>query len=96
MKEEIDYNSKILNFLAMTDTSDQELAVKYLEKSNWDETEAVNKFLNNFNENSNNNNDLINNNTIQNDIFNDINRSNNELITNIELNNNTNNKYRRF
>jgi hypothetical protein len=91
MKGEIDYNSKILNFLAMTDTSDQELAVKYLEKSNWDETEAVNKFLNNFNENSNNNNDLINNNTIQNDIFNDINRSNNELITNIELNNNTNN-----
>ena len=67
MKGEIDYNSKILNFLAMTDTNDQELAVKYLEKSNWDETEAVNKFLNNFNENSNNNNDLINN--IEDDIY---------------------------
>ena len=30
--EEIDYNSKILNFLAMTETGDQETATKYLEE----------------------------------------------------------------
>ena len=36
MKEEIDYNSKILNFLAMTDTNDQITAAKYLEENEWD------------------------------------------------------------
>jgi len=93
MKEEIDYNSKILNFLAMTDTNDQESAAKYLEENDWDEIKAVNKFFNANNENFNNN-DLINDNIGQNKIFNDSNRSTNELIndnnleSNIELNNN--------
>ena len=93
MKEEIDYNSKILNFLAMTETNDQELAAKYLEENDWDETKAVNKFLLRINEGDNNN-DLINDNIEQNNIYNDSNRSTNELINeinnenNIELNNN--------
>ena len=101
MKGEIDYNSKILNFLAMTDTNNQEIAVKYLEKNDWDETKAVNKFLNENEENINNN-DLINNNE-QNNNFNESNRSSNELINdnnddnNNELsNNNINNKKESF
>ncbi len=101
MKGEIDYNSKILNFLAMTDTNNQEIAVKYLEKNDWDETKAVNKFLNENEENINNN-DLINNNE-QNNNFNESNRSSNELFNynnddnNNELsNNNINNKKERF
>ena len=52
--DEIDYNTKILNFLAMTDTSDQEVAAKFLETSDWDETKAVNKFLQNKNISRNN------------------------------------------
>ena len=101
MKGEIDYNSKILNFLAMTDTNNQEIAVKYLEKNDWDETKAVNKFLNENEENINNN-DLINNNE-QNNNFNESNRSSNELFNdnnddnNNELsNNNINNKKESF
>ena len=71
MKEEIDYNSKILNFLAMTDINDQDLAAKYLEENDWDESKAANKYLNEINENPNNNN-LINDNIDQNNIFNDL------------------------
>ena len=61
MKEEkIDYNSKVLNFMAMTETGDPDVATKYLESSNWDETIAVNNFFNkikvNSNQNKNNNN----------------------------------------
>ena len=41
MKEEIDYNSKILNFLAMAETNDQIIAAKYLEENDWDETKAA-------------------------------------------------------
>lgn len=44
--DEIDYNIKIQNFLAMTETGDPETASKYLEATNWDETKAVNKFFN--------------------------------------------------
>ena len=91
MKEDIDYNLKILNFLAMTETNDQELAAKYLEESNWDETKAVNKFTNEMNEEENINNDLINDNIEQNNnIFNDSNRSTNELINDNNLGNNLN------
>ena len=79
MKEEIDYNSKILNFLAMTDTNDQITAAKYLEENEWDETKAVNKFFNSINNNSNDN-YLINDNVEPNNSANDTNRSNNELI----------------
>ena len=92
MKEEIDYNSKILNFLAMTDTSDQELAVKYLESSDWDEVKAVNQFFNQINHNTYNNNALTNDSIIQNN--NNLNasqRSTNELITENNNNNNPSN-----
>ena len=44
--DDIDYNTKISNFLAMTETGDQEIAMKYLEETNWDETKAVNNFFN--------------------------------------------------
>ena len=43
--EETDYNIKIQNFLLMTDTGNQEIALEYLEAANWDETTAVNNFL---------------------------------------------------
>ena len=105
MKEEIDYNSKILNFLAMTDTNDQELAAKYLESSDWDEVKAVNQFFNQININSFNNNIFTNDNIIQNNniIINDTNRSINNLINennsnqiNIPLNQNNKNKKESF
>ena len=50
--KETDYNSKILNFMAMTETGDSEVATKYLESSNWDESIAVNKFYNKIQENT--------------------------------------------
>ena len=92
MKEDIDYNTKILNFLAMTETNDEASAAKYLEENDWDESKAANKFLNEINENQNNNN-LINDNIDQNNILDDTNRSNNDLINenNIESNLNINN-----
>ena len=52
---EVDYNSKILNFMAMTETGNPEEASKYLEAANWDETIAVNNFLNKIKANSNQN-----------------------------------------
>lgn len=48
-KEEIDYSSKVLNFMAMTETNNPEIATKYLEESKWDETIAVNQFFSKIN-----------------------------------------------
>ena len=92
MKEDIDYNTKILNFLAMTETNDEASAAKYLEENGWDESRAMNKYLLDLNQNQNNN-DLINDNIDQNNILDDTNRSNNDLINenNIESNLNINN-----
>ena len=92
MKEDIDYNTKILNFLAMTETNDEASAAKYLEENGWDESRAMNKYLLDLNQNQNNN-DLINDNIDQNNILDDTNRSNNDLINenNIESNLNRNN-----
>ena len=92
MKEDIDYNTKILNFLAMTETNDEASAAKYLEENGWDESRAMNKYLLDLNQNQNNN-DLINDNNDQNNILDDTNRSNNDLINenNIESNLNINN-----
>ena len=92
MKEDIDYNTKILNFLAMTETNDEASAAKYLEENGWDESRAMNKYLLDLNQNQNNN-DLINDNIDQNNILDDTNRSNNVLINenNIESNLNINN-----
>ena len=77
MEPEIDYNAKILNFLAMTETNDQDVATKYLETSDWDETKAVNKFFNNITPS-------ISSTPINNNIINNINLSNNE-INNIDI-----------
>ena len=104
MKEEIDYNSKILNFLAMTDTNDQEIALKYLESSDWDEEKAVNQFFSQININSINTDELINDNIIQNNDsnINESNRSSNELIinninqNNLSMNNADKNKKESF
>ena len=52
----IDYNSKISNFLAMTETGDPETAQQYLKQANWDEAIAVNNFFNKINSNINKNN----------------------------------------
>ena len=88
----IEYNSKVLNFMAMTETGDPEVATKYLEAANWDETSAVNNFFskikvnNNFNNNNDNigeeininieNNNILNRNLINNDNNYNINNNN--------------------
>ena len=89
--DEIDYNIKIQNFLAMTETGDPEIASKYLEEAEWDETKAVNNFFNNSTTNSTNN-ALINNiniseNSENNIISSDNNRLNKDLITKNNINN---------
>ena len=96
MEPEIDYNAKILNFLAMTETGDQEVATKYLETSDWDETKAVNKFFNNITpiiSSTPNNNNIINNINLANDEINNINiptnRSTIGLINQDDNNNKT-------
>ena len=75
MKESntIDYESKIANFMAMTETGDPDIATQYLTAVNWDETLAVNNFYKrinsninqNRNSNQNNNNNTSNNNNNQ-------------------------------
>lgn len=59
--DNIDYNLKIKNFMAMTETGDPEVAQQYLSSVNWDETKAVNKFYNKIQINTNANNLNINN-----------------------------------
>lgn len=54
--ESIDYNLKIKNFMAMTETGDPEIATQYLSSVNWDETAAVNNFFNKIKNNTNQNN----------------------------------------
>ena len=84
----IDYNSKVMNFMAMTETGDPEVATKYLESAGWDETVAVNNFFskikvnNNFNDNNN----------IMPDDFQNNNILNRNLINNNKANNNNNNQ----
>ena len=90
--DEIDYNMKIQNFLAMTETGDPEIASKYLEASNWDETKAVNQFFNNSRINSTNNNSIndlnISEHNRNNIITSDDNRQNQNLINKTDINNN--------
>ena len=82
----IDYNAKVLNFMAMTETGDPEIAKKYLESCDWDETKAVNQFYNKINNNLSRDNNLINN------IININNSNNNNKIINKDINlNNPNN-----
>ena len=79
----IDYNSKVLDFMAMTETGDPEVATKYLQAANWDETAAVNQFFSKIRVNNLNNN-------IRNEI--NIDNSNNNNILNANLINNNNNR----
>ena len=80
MKEkEIDYNLKILNFLSMTNTDNQDFAIKYLEENSWDEIKACNKFLNQIYENEFKI-YLINDNIFQNNTFNLSNNSSDKLF----------------
>ena len=86
----IDINSKVMNFMAMTETGDPEVATKYLESANWDETTAVNLFFSKINVNSNNNNK---NNLFPEDIEQDNNNIlNRNLINHEEINNRNNNQ----
>ena len=97
--EEIDYTVKIQNFLAMTETGDEEEAMKYLEEANWDETIAVNNFFNKSTPITNpTNRNLINDiniseNNENNMISSDNNRLNRNLMNqnNNNINNNINN-----
>ena len=81
----IDYNAKVLDFMAMTETGDPEVATKYLQEANWDETAAVNQFFSKIRVNN------INNNNRRNVINIDNSNNNNILNTNIINNNNSNN-----
>ena len=87
--ENIDYNSKILNFLAMTETGDPEVATKYLESSNWDEAIAVNNFYNKIKVNSNQN--QIQDNIINNKNINTKNNNKNNTVNKINEDNSNNN-----
>ena len=83
--EEIDYSSKIFNFLAMTETNDEEAAMNYLEQNDWDETKAVNKFYSDIDKNLTNN-ELIN----ESNNINITNRSKVQLINENNINNDIN------
>ena len=83
--DEIDYSSKIFNFLAMTETNDEEAAMNYLEQNDWDETKAVNKFYSDIDKNQTNN-ELIN----ESNNINITNRSKVQLINENNINNDIN------
>jgi len=90
----IDYNAKILNFMAMTETGDPDIASQYLESNNWDETKAVNQFFSKIKGNTpqdyNKTKERINiNNSNNNNIINkeiNMNNPNNNIIINNEIN----------
>ena len=78
----IDNDTKVLDFMAMTETGDPEVAKKYLENNKWDVTSAVNAFFGQINVNNN-----IDNNNVVNIPKNEININDNNIINN-NLNNN--------
>ena len=73
----IENDTKVLDFMAMTETGDPEVAKKYLESAKWDVTTAVNSFYSKIN---------VNNNIPRNEI-----NINNNNILNRNLNNNNQN-----
>ena len=79
----IEKDTKVLDFMAMTETGDPEIAKQYLEASKWDVTSAVNNFFSRIN---------VNNNFPRNNINININNNNNllnrNLNNNIQINNN--------
>ena len=82
----IEYNSKVLDFMAMTETGDPEVATKYLKEANWDETAAVNNFFSKIRVNNN-----LNNNNIMGDELNNNNNLNNNILNRNLINNNNDN-----
>ena len=76
----IEKDTKVLDFMAMTETGDPEVAKQYLETSQWDVTSAVNNFFSRINVNNNipRNNIIINNNNLLNTNLNNNNHNNNE------------------
>ena len=83
----IDYNSKVMNFMAMTETGDPEVATKYLESAGWDETLAVNNFFSKIRVNN-----VFNNNNDNDNIMRDEYQNNNILNRNLINNTNNNNQ----
>ena len=73
----IENDTKVLDFMAMTETGDPEVAKKYLESSKWDVTTAVNNFFGQID---------VNNNMPKNEI-----KVNNNNLLNKNINNNNNN-----
>ncbi len=74
----IENDTKVLDFMAMTETGDPEVAKKYLESSKWDVTTAVNNFFGQID---------VNNNMPKNEI-----KVNNNNLLNKNINNNNNNR----
>ena len=68
----IENDTKVLDFMAMTETGDPEVAKKYLESAKWDVTTAVNNFFGQIN---------VNNNIPRNEI--NVNNKNNSLNRNL-------------
>ena len=85
--KEIEYNTKVMDFMAMTETGDPEVATKYLQNSNWDITTAVNHFFSEIRVNNNN----INNNIMREDINVNTNNILNRNLINKNTPNNLNN-----
>ena len=54
----VNYNSKILSFMMITSTKEPEIAIKYLELTNWDESEAKKLYLSTINSLNKNKNEL--------------------------------------
>ena len=83
----IDNGTKVLDFMAMAETGEPEVAKKYLENNKWDVTSAANAFFGQINVNNNiDNNNVIN--ISKNEInINDNNKINNNLNNNNRLNN---------
>ena len=54
----VNYNSKILSFMMITSTNEPEIAIKYLELTNWDESEAKKLYLSTINSLNKNKNEL--------------------------------------
>ena len=72
----IENDTKVLDFMAMTETGDPEVAKQYLESNKWDVTAAVNSFYSRIN---------VNNNLPRNNI--NVNTNNNILNRNLNNNN---------
>ncbi len=45
MNTDIDYTEKLLNFKTITETNDDEIALRYLQDNGWDEGVIINYFI---------------------------------------------------